>query len=127
MTLRDEFNPQPKPEKSAKKEKKHLKRSRIKSKKLKNEHTNNYYKHFGFVKGDFVPCEVCGCEAEEIHHIVPRSSFGSKSKGIGPRCQDHITNIMAVCKKHHDEAHASNMRKKLMTMHMLILAEKFIC
>ena len=47
--------------------------------------------HFGYVLDDFIPCEVCGSRANDIHHIDNRGSGGSKSK-------DYIENLMAVCR-----------------------------
>lgn len=48
-------------------------------------------------------CEISGCgsPAVDIHHIIPRSKFGSKMKDV----QDHITNLIGICRVHHDEAH----------------------
>jgi len=50
--------------------------------------------YFGYVLDDFIPCEVCGARAVDIHHIENRGSGGSKSK-------DHIENLMAVCRPCH--------------------------
>lgn len=44
----------------------------------------------------------------DIHHIIPRSKFGSKRKDE----QDDIKNLMALCRKHHDEAHAEKLSKE---------------
>ena len=50
--------------------------------------------HFGYVLDDFIPCEVCGSRAVDIHHIENRGSGGSKNK-------DYIENLMAVCRPCH--------------------------
>ena len=50
--------------------------------------------HFGYVLDDFIPCEVCGTRANDIHHIENRGSGGSKSKDV-------IENLMAVCRPCH--------------------------
>lgn len=50
--------------------------------------------HFGYVLDDFIPCEVCGTRANDIHHIENRGSGGSSSK-------DYIENLMAVCRPCH--------------------------
>ena len=50
--------------------------------------------YFGFVLDDFIPCEICGTRANDIHHIENRGSGGSKTK-------DHIENLMAVCRPCH--------------------------
>lgn len=123
--LSNSFNPQPKPEKREKKAKKPLKRTRIKAKVPKNEHTDNYYQYFGYNKGDFIPCEVCQAEAVDIHHIEPRSRFGSKMKGTGKGEQDHIYNLIALCRSCHDKAHAGEYKKKnLAALHLKILVER---
>ena len=50
--------------------------------------------YFGYVLDDFIPCEVCGTRANDIHHIENRGSGGSKSKDV-------IENLMAVCRPCH--------------------------
>lgn len=123
--LSNSFNPQPKPEPVPKKAKKPLKRAKVKAKILKNGHTDNYYQYFGYAKGDFIPCEVCQVEAVDIHHIEPRSRFGSKMKGTEPGEQDHIENLIALCRKCHDKAHLSEgqefKREALKIIHLAIL------
>lgn len=52
--------------------------------------------YFNYVLDDFIPCEICGARAVDIHHIENRGSGGSKTK-------DHIENLMAVCRKCHIE------------------------
>jgi 5-methylcytosine-specific restriction endonuclease McrA len=48
----------------------------------------------GFDIADFVPCEVCGAKAIDIHHIEARGMGGTK-KG------DEIENLMALCRSCH--------------------------
>ena len=55
------------------------------------KYTRTYLEHFGFDTESFVPCEVCGAKAVDIHHIHRRGMGGSKSA-------DHIDNLMAVCR-----------------------------
>ena len=50
--------------------------------------------HFGFGEQDFIPCEICGTRAVDIHHLERRGMGGSTTK-------DHIENLMALCRKHH--------------------------
>lgn len=61
------------------------------------KHTKIYYDYFGLDAGYFVPCEVCGAKAVDIQHISPRGMGGSKTK-------DFIENLMAMCRKCHNEA-----------------------
>jgi hypothetical protein len=48
----------------------------------------------GYKTTDFIPCEVCGTQAVDCHHIEARGMGGSKDK-------DTIENIMALCREHH--------------------------
>ena len=59
-------------------------------------HTKIYLNHFGYIGEDFIPCEVCGSKAVDIHHIHRRGMGGSKDA-------DKIENLMAVCRFCHIE------------------------
>jgi len=50
---------------------------------------------FGYDTTDFIPCEVCGTKAVDIHHIDARGMGGTKTK-------DTIENLMALCRKCHN-------------------------
>ena len=50
----------------------------------------------GYDETDWIPCEVCGAKAVDIHHIEARGMGGTKQK-------DSIENLMALCRKHHLE------------------------
>jgi hypothetical protein len=60
------------------------------------KHTKVYMSYFNYDVGDFIPCEVCGTTAVDIHHINCRGMGGSQIKDI-------ITNLMALCRKCHLE------------------------
>ncbi len=60
------------------------------------KHTKIYLNYFGYDTTDFIPCEVCGSQAVDIHHIECRGMGGTKTKDI-------IENLMALCRKHHIE------------------------
>lgn len=49
---------------------------------------------FGYDISDFIPCEVCGAQAQDIHHIECRGMGGTKQA-------DTIQNLMAVCRDCH--------------------------
>ena len=51
----------------------------------------------GFDDTDFIPCEVCGSKAQDIHHIEPRGMGGRKSKDV-------LDNLVALCRSCHHEA-----------------------
>ncbi len=50
--------------------------------------------HFGYDISDFIPCEVCGKKAIDIHHVEARGLGGSKEA-------DNIENLMALCREDH--------------------------
>lgn len=60
------------------------------------KHTKIYMQHFGYVLDDFIPCEVCGSRAVDIHHIHRRGIGGNPNA-------DTIENLMAVCRTCHVE------------------------
>ena len=62
------------------------------------KHTKIYMDYFGYGEDDFIPCEIpgCGVRANDTNHIKCRGMGGSKTK-------DYIENLMALCRKHHDE------------------------
>lgn len=57
-------------------------------------HTKTYLKYFGYDTSDFIPCEMCGLKAQDIHHIEARGMGGSKHA-------DTIENLMALCRQCH--------------------------
>jgi hypothetical protein len=59
------------------------------------KHVKIYMEFFDFGEQDFIPCEICGGQANDIHHIHPRGMGGSKLK-------DKIENLMALCRYHHN-------------------------
>jgi len=58
------------------------------------KHVKVYFDHFGYGIDSFIPCEVCGQRAVDIHHIAGRG------KG-----KDVISNLIALCRKCHNAAH----------------------
>jgi hypothetical protein len=59
-------------------------------------HTKVYLNHFGYGIEDFIPCELCGSKAVDIHHIDARGMGSSKTK-------DDISNLMGLCRSCHIE------------------------
>lgn len=57
-------------------------------------YTKLYMKSCGYDIGDFIPCELSGQPAVDIHHIDSRGMGGSKNK-------DRIENLMAVTRENH--------------------------
>lgn len=64
------------------------------------KHTKVYMKHFGYDISDFIPCEICGQKAVDVHHIEGRG-----------KDKDVIENLMALCRKHHKYAHECKIDK----------------
>lgn len=52
--------------------------------------------YFGYCKDDFIPSEISGKRANDIHHIEARGMGGSKNK-------DKIENLMALTREEHLE------------------------
>lgn len=59
-------------------------------------YTKTYLKYFGFDESDFIPCEYCGKQAVDIHHLESRSIAKSKI--------NLIDNLMALCRECHNKA-----------------------
>ena len=58
------------------------------------KHTKIYLEYFDYAGDEFIPCEICGARAVDIHHIDCRGMGGSKTK-------DTIENLMALCRPCH--------------------------
>lgn len=58
------------------------------------KHTKVYLDYFNYGIEDFIPCEVCGSRAVDIHHIDCRGMGGSKKA-------DTIENLIALCRYCH--------------------------
>lgn len=63
------------------------------------KHTLIYMNFFDYVIDDFIPCEICGSKAVDIHHIEPKGLGGSKNK-------DFIDNLVALCRHCHNRCHS---------------------
>ena len=73
-------------------------------------HTKNYFKRFGIDPGDWIGCEIpkCNQKAVDLHHVIPKGMGGSKTYKFNGRTYDidDAHNIIALCRKHHEDAHA---------------------
>jgi 5-methylcytosine-specific restriction endonuclease McrA len=73
-------------------------------------HTRLYLESMNYDLSDFVPCEICGSKAVDIHHIEARGLGGTKAK-------DTIENLMALCRKCHidygDKKHLIDFLKEI--------------
>lgn len=76
------------------------------------KHTQIYLQGMGYKKTDFIPCEVCGSQAVDIHHIQARGMGGTNVK-------DTIENLMGLCRKCHIEYGDKKQHKEyLMSKHI---------
>ena len=75
-------------------------------------HVNNYLKAMDCDIHTWIKCEMldCGQKAVDIHHVIFRSHFGKKTKHL----QDDISNLIALCREHHNEAHSRDMKNELL-------------
>lgn len=82
-------------------------------------HTKVYLEYFEIdEENPFIPCEVCGARAVDIHHIRARGMGGSKKK-------DDITNLMALCRVCHIQyGDISDLVDSLQDIHNKILERK---
>lgn len=71
------------------------------------KHIKVYTQYFN-THSNYYPCEVCNKQAVDIHHIIPRSKFGKKTKDQ----QDKIENLIALCRPCHEDAHANKLTKE---------------
>jgi 5-methylcytosine-specific restriction endonuclease McrA len=82
------------------------------------KHIAIYLEHFDYDTDDFIPCEVCGRKAVDIHHIECRGMGGSKTK-------DTIENLQALCRSCHLEYGDKKQHKEMLKeRHKQILDEK---
>ena len=74
-----------------------------------------YRKHFGYLNDEYVPCEMCGGTAVDVHHVKYKSCGG----------KDEIENLVGLCRTCHNRAHFKEEpyleREDLLTVHKEIL------
>lgn len=76
------------------------------------KHTKIYMEYFNYAPTEFIPCEICGCQAVDIHHIESRGMGGSNEK-------DFIENLMGVCRNCHNEyGDIEAIKNKLKQVHL---------
>ena len=56
-----------------------------------------YCDYFSYGEQDFIPCEACGGQISDVHHIHGR---------LGDKVDD-ISNLIGLCRRHHEMAHFS--------------------
>ena len=67
---------------------------------------------------DWIPCEMCGNTAVDIHHIEARGQGGSKTK-------DTIDNLMGLCRACHIEYGDKKQHKAMLkVVHKVKMTER---
>lgn len=81
-------------------------------------HTKTYMDYFGYDLSSWIPCEMCGQKAVDIHHIEARAMGGSKTK-------DNIENLQALCRPCHVLYGDKKQYKDLLkTVHLVKMNER---
>ena len=65
------------------------------------KHTKVYMQFFDYGEQDFIPCEMCGSRATDIHHIERRT----RNKVTN----DFVENLVGLCRDCHNKAEADSM------------------
>lgn len=79
------------------------------------KHVKLYLSYFGYDENSFIPCEVCGLKAVDIHHLEARGMGGSKTK-------DTIENLQALCREcHTDFGDKKKYKDELKAIHNRLL------
>lgn len=76
-------------------------------------HTKIYLKEMNYHETDWIPCEMCGQTAVDIHHIEARGMGGSKDKDI-------IENLMALCRSCHNRYEGNKSDKAMLRVVHLV-------
>ena len=72
-------------------------------------HTKIYLKYFGYDMNSFIPCEMCGMKAQDIHHVEARGLGGNPSGD-----KDTIENLMALCRQCHIDFGDKKQHKEML-------------
>ena len=59
------------------------------------KYIQNYLEYFNYGEQDYIKCEYCKKQGNDIHHIIYRSQQGN----------DDISNLICLCRDCHDRAH----------------------
>lgn len=76
-------------------------------------HTKIYLSSLKYDVTDFIPSEISGAKAVDIHHIIGRGKCG----------EDRIENLMALTRKEHID-YGDN---KLYMVHLLKIHRSYLC
>ena len=65
------------------------------------KHTKIYLEYFNIGEQDYIPSELSGSPAQDVHHIRYRSQLG----------KDNIENLIALTRKEHELAHSGKLKR----------------
>ena len=69
------------------------------------------------INSTFIPCELCGATATDVHHIKYKSRGG----------KDELSNLMGLCRNCHNKAHNEIIKEyELLRIHDAYLRNKAI-
>ena len=81
-------------------------------------HTKIYLKEMNYHDTDWIPCEMCGQTAVDIHHIEARGMGGSKDKDV-------IENLMALCRSCHNRYEGNKSDKAMLrVVHLVKMSQR---
>ena len=81
-------------------------------------HLKVYLKEMNYHETDFIPCEMCGRQAVDIHHIDARGMGGSKEK-------DFIENLMGLCRSCHERYGDKKEEKAMLrVVHLVKMSQR---
>jgi 5-methylcytosine-specific restriction endonuclease McrA len=76
-----------------------------------------YLNYFGYDTTDWIPCELCGNTAVDIHHI--------EARGMGGGNKDTIENLMGLCRSCHIEYGDKKQYKAMLkVVHKIKMTER---
>lgn len=84
-------------------------------------HTKIYLKFFNLKDTTECSCLMCGGQATDLHHLIPRGMGGSK-------CMDYVENLAPLCRQHHTMAEHDpkyNAKVKIALLEQVIESIKF--
>ena len=79
------------------------------------KHTKVYFDFFGYDESDYIPCEMCGSKAVDIHHLERRT----RNKVTN----DYIENLVGLCR----DCHNSCENEKSFNMYTRIKHLENVC
>ena len=66
-------------------------------------YTKEYLDFFCYGEQDFIPCEMCGDRAVDIHLLEKQGNIGKKKE------KDYIENLVGLCRDCHNKAENDSM------------------